>query len=257
MFEDLKLRSISASFLLILLIFFSFMTPNLLKYALYIVHFFLLRELFRIHGFKQRTAGLDVLFLVICISPSFFAQSYLTLSFILSISLYLFVNYKSRSRQLSLFFIYINLSISFLLSVLVSDSILGGINFFLIFVMTVALSDIGGYFGGRFFGGRKVYEKISPGKTWSGIISGWITVIFFYLILKISGYYTSDVFFLLFIGIAVFSQIGDLIESYMKRNLGIKDTGDIIPGHGGLLDRCDGLIGASFFLKAAELYLVI
>ena len=63
--------------------------------------------------------------------------------------------------------------------------------------------------------------------------------------------------FLFFLGIALSSQVGDFIESYIKRNLGVKDTDNIIPGHGGLLDRFDGLIFASFFVKIIDLYLTI
>ena len=61
----------------------------------------------------------------------------------------------------------------------------------------------------------------------------------------------------MFLGIALSSQVGDFIESYVKRNLGVKDTGNIIPGHGGLLDRFDGLIFASFFVKIVDVYLKV
>ena len=65
--------------------------------------------------------------------------------------------------------------------------------------------------------------------------------------------YKRQVF--VFFGIALSSQVGDFIESYIKRNLGVKDTGNIIPGHGGLLDRFDGLICASFFVKTIDFFL--
>ena len=67
----------------------------------------------------------------------------------------------------------------------------------------------------------------------------------------------SDFFVFVFLGIAISSQVGDFIESYIKRNLGVKDTGKIIPGHGGLLDRFDGLIFTSFFVKIIDVYLKI
>ena len=69
-------------------------------------------------------------------------------------------------------------------------------------------------------------------------------------------FFQSDFFIFVFLGIALSSQVGDFIESFMKRNFGVKDTGNIIPGHGGLLDRFDGLIFASFFVKIVDFYLL-
>ena len=80
-------------------------------------------------------------------------------------------------------------------------------------------------------------------------------MITFYYVLKAFNLYASDFFVLVFLGIALSSQVGDFIESYIKRNLGVKDTGNIIPGHGGLLDRFDGLICASFFVKIIDFFL--
>ena len=69
--------------------------------------------------------------------------------------------------------------------------------------------------------------------------------------------FLSGFFAFVFFGIALSSQVGDFIESYIKRNLGVKDSGNIIPGHGGLLDRFDGLICASFFVKIIDFYLTV
>ena len=138
-----------------------------------------------------------------------------------------------------------------------SPTEIGGVSFFIVFVLAVAVTDIGGYFGGRIIGGPKVLAKVSPGKTWAGILVGWISVFIFYQILKMFGLYLSNFFIFIFLGIALSSQVGDFIESYIKRNLGVKDTDNIIPGHGGLLDRFDGLIFASFFVKIIDFYLTI
>ena len=158
---------------------------------------------------------------------------------------------------LSFFIIYVNLSISFLISLLVSPTEIGGESFFVVLVLAVAFTDIGGYFGGRIIGGPKVLKKVSPSKTWAGIFVGWIMVIIFYFVLRQFNLFVSDFFVFIFFGIALSSQVGDFVESYIKRNLGVKDTGNIIPGHGGLLDRFDGLICASFFVKIIEFYLTI
>tara|TARA_A200000113_G_scaffold121330_1_gene109125 strand:- start:22 stop:504 length:483 start_codon:yes stop_codon:yes gene_type:complete len=152
--------------------------------------------------------------------------------------------------------VYVNLSISCLLSLLASPTEVGGVSFFVVFVLAVAVADIGGYFGGRIIGGPKVLEKVSPGKTWAGIIAGWISVFLFYQILRYFELFLSDFFIFVFLGIALSSQVGDFIESFMKRNFGVKDTSHIIPGHGGLLDRFDGLIFASFFVKIVDFYLL-
>tara|TARA_B100000963_G_C22144958_1_gene459203 strand:- start:63 stop:482 length:420 start_codon:yes stop_codon:yes gene_type:complete len=137
----------------------------------------------------------------------------------------------------------------------VSSTEIGGVVFFVVLVLAVAFADIGGYFGGRIIGGPKVHKKISPSKTWAGIVVGWIAVIIFYYILTAFNLFVSDFFVFVFLGIAVSSQVGDFIESYIKRNLGVKDAGNIIPGHGGLLDRFDGLICASFFVKFIDFFL--
>ena len=80
-------------------------------------------------------------------------------------------------------------------------------------------------------------------------------VIIFYYVLQLLNSFESDLFVFVFLGIALSSQLGDFIESYFKRSVGVKDTGNIIPGHGGLLDRFDGLICASVFVKIIDFYL--
>ena len=187
--------------------------------------------------------------------PAFFAQTGLYITLLLNIFLYFFILYLSRSMGLSFLLVYVNLSISFLLSLITSQTEVGGISFFIVLVLAVALTDIGGYFGGRIIGGPKVLEKVSPSKTWAGIFVGWLMVIIFYYVLQLLNSFESDLFVFVFLGIALSSQLGDFIESYFKRSLGVKDTGNIIPGHGGLLDRFDGLICASVFVKIIDFYL--
>jgi phosphatidate cytidylyltransferase len=104
-------------------------------------------------------------------------------------------------------------------------------------------NDTGGYFGGRFFGKHKLYEKISPKKTWEGSVSGGIfslavaTGLFYFL-----KEFSLPIWMGLSMIIVVFGSMGDLVESQFKRSLSIKDSGSSIPGHGGFLDRFDGLI---------------
>ncbi len=106
-------------------------------------------------------------------------------------------------------------------------------------------SDTFAYLCGRTFGKHKLFEKISPKKTWEGFIGGAILTVGSGIVL----YYTTDITslsnWILFALLAViFGSIGDLIESMFKRSIGIKDSGNIIPGHGGILDRMDSFIVA-------------
>ncbi len=113
-------------------------------------------------------------------------------------------------------------------------------------------TDIGAYFAGRIIGGPKIAPKISPKKTWAGLIGGSIlAVIGALFVLKLSDFQISAwQVALASVLLAVVSQMGDFFESWVKRYFGVKDSGNIIPGHGGILDRVDGLLFASVLLAA-------
>ena len=117
---------------------------------------------------------------------------------------------------------------------------------FLIFLLAVVMvTDICGYFVGKFLGGPKVSQVLSPNKTWSGLVGGWVGAI----IVAILGSYLFDsILFAVLIGVSLslFSQAGDFLESYLKRRAKVKDSSQWLPGHGGFLDRFDSVIGASF-----------
>ncbi len=114
---------------------------------------------------------------------------------------------------------------------------------FLLFIVTIAIStDIGGYVFGKIFKGKKL-TKISPKKTYSGMIGSFVTSLFVvYLIFQ--NYLYFDYLFLYIMIISFVSQAGDIFISYLKRKNNFKDTDNILPGHGGLLDRFDGIIFA-------------
>lgn len=113
----------------------------------------------------------------------------------------------------------------------------------LLMLMIISGADIGAWFFGRLLGGDKMWERLSAGKTWSGQIAGIICGTFMSVMYGLLG---TDTFMpqLMWIGISValLSQYGDLTASMIKRRMGIKDFGRILPGHGGLLDRFDGWI---------------
>jgi len=112
-----------------------------------------------------------------------------------------------------------------------------------IFVLLVCVStDIGGYVFGKLFKGPKL-TKISPNKTYSGMIGGYLlSLIFLKVFFDLYKTSVNEEWFIVTILISTVSQIGDIIVSYFKRLSKVKDTGKIIPGHGGLLDRIDGMI---------------
>ena len=115
---------------------------------------------------------------------------------------------------------------------------------FVFFVIIICVAtDVGGYFFGRILKGPKL-TKISPKKTYNGVIGGYfLSLVSFLIIINSSDYFNASIkYFLLIFIISTVSQIGDIIISYFKRLSNIKDTGKIIPGHGGLLDRIDGMI---------------
>ena len=114
-------------------------------------------------------------------------------------------------------------------------------------VLVVIASDIGGYFAGKMIGGPKILPTISPKKTWSGTLGGWAlaAIVGFIAVQMGMGGFGLIV---LSVIMACAAQIGDLLESLMKRKSGIKDASSLIPGHGGLLDRFDGTMGASVAL---------
>ncbi len=107
---------------------------------------------------------------------------------------------------------------------------------------TIWIADSAAYFAGKNFGKHKLAPSISPGKTWEGVIGAMIAVTLFGAILYVGfGVKTLALFPALWI-IAIFGVIGDLFESMLKRQAGIKDSGNLLPGHGGVLDRIDGII---------------
>ena len=113
---------------------------------------------------------------------------------------------------------------------------------FLYLLLVCIMTDIGGYIFGKFFQGKKL-TKISPNKTYSGLIGSYIlsNIVFIYFYLKFNFSYS---FIILTFLVCSISQIGDLFISYLKRKAKVKDTGSLLPGHGGILDRIDGIIFA-------------
>ena len=117
--------------------------------------------------------------------------------------------------------------------------------------LVVISTDILGYFAGRFIGGPKFWPKISPKKTWSGTVAGWIGAAIIGVVFVWYGRSGPELIGIS-VAISMASQIGDVAESALKRRMGVKDSSNIMPGHGGMFDRFDGMLGASVFLLLVE-----
>lgn len=119
----------------------------------------------------------------------------------------------------------------------------------------VAIADSAAYFSGRRFGRRKLAPSISPGKTWEGVVGAWVAVSAYALLLSIAWPAEFPTTWVAALGAAwallFLSVVGDLLESWVKRQAGVKDSGTLLPGHGGVLDRIDSLTAT---LPAAALF---
>ncbi len=134
-----------------------------------------------------------------------------------------------------------------------SDAAVGRQAIFWLFAVVWA-TDIGAYFAGRGIGGPKLAPRISPGKTWAGLLGGMVCAALVgaatALLLDLSRAAPLIVISAL---LALVAQAGDLLESMVKRRFGVKDSGHLIPGHGGVLDRLDGLLTAAPAVAALTL----
>ena len=165
--------------------------------------------------------------------------------FLLSIFIISLIEWKNLTNNL----LILMLGLIFLLFSIISAYFLrnDNLNFFIFTLLISVSSDLGGYIFGKLFRGPKL-THISPNKTYSGMIGSYLMSIFLGLIfifyLKqpfILEFYSLSLIIIILI-ISTVNQLGDLLISYFKRKKKIKDTGKLLPGHGGLLDRIDGII---------------
>lgn len=125
----------------------------------------------------------------------------------------------------------------------------------MIVVLIVAFADIGAYFSGRAFGKHKLATNVSPKKTWEGLVGGVVANLIFVALLLLALNVDQWPMLLGLVMITVLASVlGDLLESMVKRHRGIKDSGNILPGHGGILDRLDSLTAALPVFTLVYLY---
>ncbi len=129
-----------------------------------------------------------------------------------------------------------------------------GILFVLWLIVVVVATDVGAYFVGRLVGGPRLWARVSPGKTRSGAFGGLAAAGLVGLPLGLWAGLGPIETLLLSLGASVASQAGDLLESAVKRRFGVKDASHLIPGHGGVMDRLDGLMGAVWLVAICGLF---
>lgn len=128
---------------------------------------------------------------------------------------------------------------------------------FVLFIIVFSF-DTGSYLVGSTLGHHKIAPSISPRKSWEGVLGGWIfACVGLVLVLWELGKNKSQLFIMIFtLFVCILSLIGDLFESFLKRRAGIKDSGTLLPGHGGFLDRFDGILFTVIFFYIFKDYLV-
>jgi len=200
---------------------------------------FMMAEWSDLHGATAKTKRLgqyvlSVPLAIMCplaAGPNFFALGLLAGAFF-------FLTIVTRRPQLGLGVLYCGLPIYALLLIRHEPD---GLRNALWALSLVWATDIGAYFAGRSIGGPKLAPRISPNKTWAGLIGGIVLATGLAAILHVA--YLLPLHLVLATPVlAILAQAGDLYESHLKRRAGVKDSGSIIPGHGGFLDRLDGVV---------------
>ena len=134
----------------------------------------------------------------------------------------------------------------FVAPVLLRDDAAYGLLAIVLLFAIVWSTDIFGYFAGRSIGGPKLMPAVSPKKTWSGAIAGTIgSMIVAVLVAKLFGSFNAVAIAAIALLLSICGQMGDLFESFVKRKFGVKDSSQLIPGHGGVMDRLDGFWAAA------------
>ncbi len=135
----------------------------------------------------------------------------------------------------------------------------GQLNWLLVALIAVVIAtDIGAYFSGRAIGGPKIAPSISPSKTWAGLVGGMICAGLMLAAFAVFELFDWTTIYALLAGAigAVVAQAGDFLESWMKRKAGLKDSSNLLPGHGGFFDRVDGLLAVAWATGATALILL-
>ena len=206
------------------------------------------------HLIESKNVGIKYIFLIILAGLMLFINSLIVDTEIIKILSYFSILCWSI-LFFSMFFYPLDIpsSLGWLIAIIVLSQGFIAINwiykesaiFLLVFLSLVWVMDVGAYFVGKYFGRIKLAKFISPNKTWEGLIGGLLAITL--LSIPLSKYLSinSFVFISFSIAIGLLSVVGDLTFSMLKRNANIKDSGNILPGHGGILDRIDSILSSA------------
>ncbi|MDA9855150.1 phosphatidate cytidylyltransferase [Paracoccaceae bacterium] len=252
---DLPLRLASAVILLLVCGFAlwsgDLVFTLLLTAILFVMHWELahmLTPMSKQVGAVSGTIAVLTLILVLRNPDSVKGIIYLGLGVACQVSLYFRLKWQGAVASVCIF-----MTVFYLVALRASS----GLEMILWLISIVVLTDVLGYFAGRVIKGPKFWPSVSPKKTWSGILAGWLAS-------GICGWFWVSYGFLpLSAGFAIFfsvtlafaSQIGDIGESALKRGADQKDSSSLLPGHGGFLDRFDGLVGATIVFASANMFM--
>ena len=159
------------------------------------------------------------------------------------------------SKKKAFIYLYLLICVLTIFTFILSISTIDNIGFKIIeIILTIWIFDTFCYLGGKTFNGKKLIPNISKGKTFNGLYSGIFATLILTIFYYVKIYNDLSLVLLLVIPIIIISFLGDLVVSVLKRSVNIKDTGHIMPGHGGIVDRMDSFILVFFFFG---IYLMI
>jgi len=188
------------------------------------------------------------LFLIFILTISLLQSVYLIVLFVIIIYLIIFYEIKSFFNYKNIL-IYLYILSSFLI---VEIYLLFYLNIYFIFnyILIVILFDSYSYIFGTFFGKNKIFPKISPNKTYEGLLCGYVITLLSLFIINIYIDFFKNIFTFMIVStsIMILVFVGDALQSFLKRKSNIKNSSNLLPGHGGFFDRFDGFILSSFIL---------
>ena len=247
--KEFRLRLLS-SLIIFMVFYISFIIGNplfvILLSSIYCLILFELdkmdnTKINKVHFFKNLLLQFTLIIFLISKLKQFDFGFFLDFDIFLFLSLLINLYfYKTYNNYFTFIFSnFILISFFLLLEILFMSD---GLNLFLYIVLLITAMDVFAYIGGKLLGKIKIVPKISNGKTVEGTLIGLIFTVFIAFLIR--DLVNLDIYFSMLVGffIGVLSFLGDILESYVKRSVGVKDSGNLIPGHGGLMDRLDGYI---------------
>ena len=237
-FDDLTVRVLSAAVMIVIAGVVFWLSGPVLVISVSVLAGIIGWEISRMFGMPNETLvgiALGIVVAVCAVLPGIF-----TIPLIVAFAV-VFSSQLKENRVLAISsVVFLMLSASAFLDFTVSNPMV-----WLVWLIGgVVLTDVAGYFAGKLLGGPKFWPSLSPKKTWSGTIAGWICAGCFGLIMApVLG--VSFSLAVVSVILSFSSQLGDIGESFVKRRTGVKDSSNLIPGHGGVWDRFDGVLGAS------------